>query len=169
MVLSVDNRSWCYYWRHFPAWFSFSAKSFHQKKPQNFEKNEKIVVLLNDWLIHLCLQEPDFALFFFFFFLIGKWNHSNQNKNMHSNFVWPWWRKRGYRARKKRNSKVGWGGLGGWARVVVSRPNSLPFPFRTPGLLEKAKKWNSNFLLECSAQKNRTTFSDVPLLSEIFR
>ena len=31
------------------------------------------------------------------------------------------------------------------------------------------KKWNTNFLLEYSIRKNRTTFSDVPLLSEIFR
>ena len=31
------------------------------------------------------------------------------------------------------------------------------------------KKWNTNFLLEYSIRKNRTTFSDVPLLSEIVR
>ena len=30
------------------------------------------------------------------------------------------------------------------------------------------KKWNTNFRLEHSAGKNRTTFSNVPLLSEIF-
>ena len=29
------------------------------------------------------------------------------------------------------------------------------------------KKWNTNFRLEHSVLKNRTTFSDVPLLSEI--
>ena len=29
------------------------------------------------------------------------------------------------------------------------------------------KKWNTNFRLEHSVRKNRTTFSDVPLLSEI--
>ena len=31
------------------------------------------------------------------------------------------------------------------------------------------KKWNTNFPLEYSIRKNRTTFSDVPLLLEIFR
>ena len=31
------------------------------------------------------------------------------------------------------------------------------------------KKWNTNFRLEYSVQKDRTTFSDVPLLQEIFR
>ena len=32
------------------------------------------------------------------------------------------------------------------------------------------KKWNTNFRLEYSVRKNRTTFSDVPsLLPEIFR
>ena len=31
------------------------------------------------------------------------------------------------------------------------------------------KKWNTNFRLEHSVRKNRTTFSNVPLLSEIFR
>ena len=31
------------------------------------------------------------------------------------------------------------------------------------------KKWNTNFRLEYSIRKNRTTFSDVPLLSGIFR
>ena len=31
------------------------------------------------------------------------------------------------------------------------------------------KKWNTNFSLEYSVRKNRTTFSDVPLLREIFR
>ena len=31
------------------------------------------------------------------------------------------------------------------------------------------KKWNTNFLLEHSIRKNRTIFSDVPLLPEIFR
>ena len=31
------------------------------------------------------------------------------------------------------------------------------------------KKWNANFRLEYSVQKNSTTFSDVPLLPEIFR
>ena len=30
------------------------------------------------------------------------------------------------------------------------------------------KKWNTNFCLEYSIRKNRTTFSDVPLLLEIF-
>ena len=30
------------------------------------------------------------------------------------------------------------------------------------------KKWNMNFCLEDSVRKNRTTFSDVPLLPEIF-
>ena len=30
------------------------------------------------------------------------------------------------------------------------------------------KKWNTNFYLEYSIQKNRTTFSDLPLLPEIF-
>ena len=30
------------------------------------------------------------------------------------------------------------------------------------------KKWNTNFRLEHSVRKNRTTFSNVPLLSEIF-
>ena len=32
-----------------------------------------------------------------------------------------------------------------------------------------SKKWNTNFHLEYSIRKNRTTFSDVPLISEIFR
>ena len=32
-----------------------------------------------------------------------------------------------------------------------------------------SKKWNTNFHLEYSIWKNRTTFSDVPLISEIFR
>ena len=31
-----------------------------------------------------------------------------------------------------------------------------------------SKKWNTNFHLEYSTRKNRTTFSDVPLISEIF-
>ena len=31
------------------------------------------------------------------------------------------------------------------------------------------KKWNTNFRLEYSIRKNRTTFSDVPFLPEIFR
>jgi len=31
------------------------------------------------------------------------------------------------------------------------------------------KKWKSNFRLEYSVRKNRTTFSSVPLLPEIFR
>ena len=31
------------------------------------------------------------------------------------------------------------------------------------------KKWKTNFPLDYSMRKNRTTFSDVPLLSEIFR
>ena len=31
------------------------------------------------------------------------------------------------------------------------------------------KKWNTNFRLEYSARKNRTTFSDVSLLPQIFR
>ena len=31
------------------------------------------------------------------------------------------------------------------------------------------KKWNTNFSLEYSVRKNRTTFSDVLLLPEIFR
>ena len=31
------------------------------------------------------------------------------------------------------------------------------------------KKWNTNFRLEYSIRKNRTTFSYVPLLLEIFR
>ena len=31
------------------------------------------------------------------------------------------------------------------------------------------KKWNTNFRLEYSARKNRTTFSDVSLLPHIFR
>ena len=31
------------------------------------------------------------------------------------------------------------------------------------------KKWDTNFPLEYSIWKNRTTFSDVPLLPEIFR
>ena len=31
------------------------------------------------------------------------------------------------------------------------------------------KKWNTNFRLEYSIRKNRTTFSDVPLPPEIFR
>ena len=31
------------------------------------------------------------------------------------------------------------------------------------------KKWNINFCLEDSIRKNRTTFSDVPLLPDIFR
>ena len=31
------------------------------------------------------------------------------------------------------------------------------------------KKWITNFRLEYSIRKNRTTFSDVPLLPEIFR
>ena len=30
-------------------------------------------------------------------------------------------------------------------------------------------KWNTNFWLENSVRKNRTTFSDVPLLPEVFR
>ena len=39
-----------------------------------------------------------------------------------------------------------------------------------PKLISKMalKKWNSNFRLEYSIRKNRTTFSDVPLLLEIF-
>ena len=38
-------------------------------------------------------------------------------------------------------------------------------------LVPKMKKWNTNFRLEYmySIQKNKTTFSDVPLLPEIFR
>ena len=38
-------------------------------------------------------------------------------------------------------------------------------------LIPKMKKWNTNFRLEYmySVQKNKTTFSDVPLLPEIFR
>ena len=31
------------------------------------------------------------------------------------------------------------------------------------------KKWNTNFRLEYSIRKNRTTFSDVPLFPRIFR
>ena len=31
------------------------------------------------------------------------------------------------------------------------------------------KKWNRNFCLEYSIGKNKTTFSDVPLLPDIFR
>ena len=31
------------------------------------------------------------------------------------------------------------------------------------------KKWNTNFCLEYSFGKNKTTFSDVPLLPDIFR
>ena len=31
------------------------------------------------------------------------------------------------------------------------------------------RKWNTNFRLEYFVRKNRTTFSDVPLLPEIFR
>ena len=31
------------------------------------------------------------------------------------------------------------------------------------------KKWNTNLPLKYSVRKNRTTFSDVPLLPEIFR
>ena len=31
------------------------------------------------------------------------------------------------------------------------------------------KKWNANFRLEYSVQKNSTIFSDVPLLPKIFR
>ena len=31
------------------------------------------------------------------------------------------------------------------------------------------KKWNTNFRLEHSVRKNRTTFSNVPLVTEIFR
>ena len=154
-----DNRSWCYYWRHFPAWFSFSAKSFHKKKPSKFEKNEKIVVLLNDWLKHLCVQEPDFAPFFFFFFLLANEIPAIKTKTCTVTLFGRGGEKGDIghvKSATLRWGGGGWGGgggLAGWAKVVVQRPNSLPFPFRTPRLLKKAKKWNTNFLLECSAQK----------------
>ena len=38
-----------------------------------------------------------------------------------------------------------------------------------PVLKLTLKKWNTNFRLEYSARKNKTTFSDVSLLLQIFR
>ena len=62
----------------------------------------------------------------------------------------------------------------------ISSSNSVnhltkPVPFTEkrlwrsePGIKEDLNKWNTKFRLEYSVQKNRTNFSDVPLLPETF-
>ena len=144
--------------------FLLAQSLFIKKNPQNFEKNEKIVVLLNDWLKHLCVQEPDFALFFFFFFLLANEIPAIKTKTCTVTLFGRGGEKGDIghvKSATLRWGGGGWGGgggLAGWAKVVVQRPNSVPFPFRTPRLLKKAKKWNTNFLLECSAQKKQDYF-----------
>ena len=53
-------------------------------------------------------------------------------------------------------------------RQMVSKIPNLPKGLK---LISKMalKKWNTNFQVEYSIPKNRTTFSDVPLLPVIFR
>ena len=60
------------------------------------------------------------------------------------------------------------------SRLPFVQIKSVRFTGKRPrraetGIKLKAwKKWNANFRLEYSVRKNRTTFSDVPLLPEIF-
>ena len=60
------------------------------------------------------------------------------------------------------------------SRLPFVQIKSVRFTGKRPrraetGIKLKAwKKWNANFRLEYSFRKNRTTFSDVPLLPEIF-
>ena len=60
------------------------------------------------------------------------------------------------------------------SRLPFVQIKSVRFTGKRPrraetGIKLKAwKKWNANFRLEYSVRKNRTAFSDVPLLPEIF-